>query len=103
VNLRQIPGPVPGARSAPPLYGLAARPETSARIAGAGFWRLCEGKHTEEFPADVRPIERWVSLEAYENQFGEQPDPGTDAARACRGGPQASVRESHAQPAAAQR
>jgi hypothetical protein len=75
-NPRQILGPVPGTTSAPPYYDPAAWPEIRARMAEAGFWPLYEGKHIEQFLVDIRPIERWVSLESCEEKYGNQPDPG---------------------------
>jgi hypothetical protein len=74
-NPRQILGPVPGTTSAPPYYDPAAWPEIRERMAEAGFWPLYEGKHIEQFLVDIRPIERWVSLEACEHKYGKQPDP----------------------------
>ncbi|MEO0250329.1 MAG: hypothetical protein ABIN58_12560, partial [candidate division WOR-3 bacterium] len=44
--------------------------------AEAGFWPLYEGKHIEQFLVDIKPIERWVSLEACERKYGKPPDPG---------------------------
>jgi hypothetical protein len=48
--------------------------ETRARMAEKGFWPLYEGKHIEQFLVDIRPIERWVSLEAAERKYGRRPD-----------------------------
>lgn len=75
-NPRQILGPVPGTTSQPPYYDPAAWPEIRARMAEAGFWPLYEGKHIEQFLVDIRPIERWVSLEACQKKYGRLPDPG---------------------------
>lgn len=44
-------------------------------MAEAGFWPLYEGKHIEQFLVDIKPIERWVSLEACEEKYGKPPDP----------------------------
>lgn len=75
-NPRQILGPVPGTTSQPPYYDPAAFPEIRARMAEKGFWPLYEGKHIEQFLVDIKPIERWVSLEACEKKYGKLPDPG---------------------------
>jgi hypothetical protein len=75
-NPRQILGPVPGTTERPPFYDPAAWPEIRARMAEKGFWPLYEGKHIEQFLVDLRPIERWVSLEAAERKYGKPPDPG---------------------------
>jgi hypothetical protein len=75
-NPRQILGPVPGTTSAPPYYDPAAWPEIRERMAEKGFWPLYEGKHIEQFLVDIKPIERWVSLEAAERKYGKSPDPG---------------------------
>mgnify|MGYP001328625884 CR=1 FL=1 len=75
-NPRQILGPVPGTTDGPPYYDPAAWPEIRAAMAEAGFWPLYEGKHIEQFLVDIRPIERWVSLEACESKYGKLPDPG---------------------------
>jgi hypothetical protein len=48
--------------------------ETRARMAEKGFWPLYEGKHIEQFLVDIKPIERWVSLEAAERKYGKAPD-----------------------------
>jgi PAS domain-containing protein len=45
-------------------------------MAEKGFWPLYEGKHIEQFLVDIKPIERWVSLEACGNKYGQPPDPG---------------------------
>jgi len=50
--------------------------ETRARMAEKGFWPLYEGKHIEQFLVDIKPIDRWVSLEACEAKYGKPPDPG---------------------------
>jgi len=50
--------------------------ETRARMAEQGFWPLYEGKHIEQFLVDIKPIDRWVSLEACEDKYGRPPDPG---------------------------
>ena len=75
-NPRQILGPVPGTTNRPPYYDPAAWPEIRARMADKGFWPLYEGKHIEQFLVDIKPIERWVSLEACQNKYGQLPDPG---------------------------
>lgn len=76
-NPRQILGPVPGTTDRPPYYDPAAWPEIRERMAEKGFWPLYEGKHIEQFLVDIRPIERWVSLEAAERKYGRRPDPGS--------------------------
>lgn len=73
-NPRQILGPVLGTKSEPPYYDPAAWPEIRERMAEAGFWPLYEGKHIEQFLVDIKPIERWVSLEACEKKYGKLPD-----------------------------
>jgi hypothetical protein len=45
-------------------------------MAEKGFWPLYEGKHIEQFLVDIKPIERWVSLEACQKKYGRLPDPG---------------------------
>jgi len=75
-NPRQILGAVPGTTDHPPYYDPAAWPEIRARMAEKGFWPLYEGKHIEQFLIDIKPIERWVSLEAAEKKTGRLPDPG---------------------------
>jgi hypothetical protein len=75
-NPRQILGPVPGTTSEPPYYDPKAWPEIRARMAEKGFWPLYEGKHIEQFLVDIRPIERWVSLEACEEKNGKLPEAG---------------------------
>jgi hypothetical protein len=42
-------------------------------MAEKGFWPLYEGKHIEQFLVDIKPIERWVSLEACEEKYGRLP------------------------------
>ena len=74
-NPRQILGPVPGTTDRPPYYDPAAWPEIRERMAEKGFWPLYEGKHIEQFLVDIRPIERWVSLEACQRKYGRLPDP----------------------------
>jgi hypothetical protein len=39
-------------------------------MAEKGFWPLYEGKHIEQFLVDIRPIQRWVSLEACQKKYG---------------------------------
>jgi len=73
-NPRQILGPVFGTTDRPPYYDPAAWPEIRERMAEKGFWPLYEGKHIEQFLVDIRPIERWVSLEAAERKYGKLPD-----------------------------
>jgi len=75
-NPRQILGPIPGTTDRPPFYDLSAWPEIRARMAEKGFWPLYEGKHIEQFLIDIKPIERWVSLEACEKKYGKPPDKG---------------------------
>jgi hypothetical protein len=75
-NPRQILGPVPGTTDRPPYYDPAAWSEIRERMAEKGFWPLYEGKHIEQFLVDIRPIERWVSLEACQKKYGRLPDPG---------------------------
>lgn len=75
-NPRQILGPIPGTTPEPPYYDPAAFPEIRARMAEKGFWPLYEGKHIEQFLVDIKPIERWVNLEACQNKYGRLPDPG---------------------------
>lgn len=75
-NPRQILGPIPGTTDRPPYYDPAAWPEIRERMAEKGFWPLYEGKHIEQFLVDIRPIERWVSLEACQKKCGRLPDPG---------------------------
>jgi hypothetical protein len=45
-------------------------------MAEKGFWPLYEGKHIEQFLVDIKPIERWVSLEACRYKYGKPPEPG---------------------------
>ena len=47
--------------------------EVRARMAEKGFWPLYEGKHIDQFLVDVKPIERWVSLDAAEKKYGRPP------------------------------
>jgi hypothetical protein len=75
-NPRQILGPIPGTPDRPPYSDPAAWPEIRERMAEKGFWPLYEGKHIEQFLVDIRPIERWVSLEACQKKYGRLPDPG---------------------------
>ncbi|MDI3281659.1 MAG: type I restriction endonuclease subunit M, partial [Bacillota bacterium] len=75
-NPRQILGPVPGTSDRPPYYDPAAWPEIRARMAEKGFWPLYEGKHIEQFLVDIKPIERWVSLEACQRKYGRLPEAG---------------------------
>jgi hypothetical protein len=75
-NPRQILGPVPGTTAEPPYYDPHAWSDIRARMAEHGFWPLYEGKHIEQFLVDIRPIERWVSLEAAARKYGKPPDPG---------------------------
>jgi hypothetical protein len=48
--------------------------EVRAAMAEQGFWPLYEGKHIEQFLVDIKPIDRWVSLEAAEKK-GNPPSP----------------------------
>jgi hypothetical protein len=73
-NPRQILGLVAGTTSEQPYYDPAAWPDIRAAMAEKGFWPLYEGKHIEQFLVDIKPIERWVSLEAAERKYGEPPD-----------------------------
>jgi hypothetical protein len=75
-NPRQILGSIPGTTDRPPYYDPAAWPEIRERMAEKGFWPLYEGKHIEQFLVDIKPIERWVSLEACQKKYGRPPDPG---------------------------
>jgi hypothetical protein len=49
--------------------------EVRAAMAEKGFWPLYEGKHIEQFLVDIKPVERWVSLEAVEKKYGKPPSP----------------------------
>jgi len=73
-NPRQVLGRVAGTTDQPPYYDPAAWPDIRAAMAEKGFWPLYEGKHIEQFLVDIRPIERWVSLEAAERKYGKLPD-----------------------------
>lgn len=75
-NPRQVLGPMPGTSDRPPYYDPAAWPEIRARMAEKGFWPLYEGKHIEQFLVEIKPIERWVSLEACQRKYGKLPDAG---------------------------
>jgi len=75
-NPRQILGNVPGTTDRPPYYDPAAWPEIRERMAEKGFWPLYEGKHIEQFLVDIKPIERWVRLEAAMKKYDQVPDPG---------------------------
>jgi hypothetical protein len=75
-NPWQILGPIPGTTDRPPYYDPAAWSEIRERMAEKGFWPLYEGKHIEQFLVDIKPIERWVSLEACQRKYGRLPDPG---------------------------
>ena len=74
-NPRQILGAVPGTRDRAPFYDPTAWPDIRARMAEKGFWPLYGGKHIEQFLIDIKPIERWVSLDAAEKKNGRLPDP----------------------------
>jgi hypothetical protein len=74
-NPRHVLGPVSGTTTEPPYYDPGAWPEIRARMAEAGFWPLYEGKHIEQFLVDIKPIERWVSLDACEGKYDSLPDP----------------------------
>jgi hypothetical protein len=63
-NPRQILGTIAGTTSEPPYYDPRAWPEIRTRMAEKGFWPLYEGKHIEQFLVDIRPIDRWVSLDS---------------------------------------
>jgi len=75
-NPRQILGPVTGTTDSQPYYDPSAWPEIRAMMAEKGFWPLYEGKHIDQFLVDVKPIERWVSLEAAEKKRRRLPDAG---------------------------
>ena len=75
-NPRQLLGPVPGTTDRPPFYDPAAWPAIRTAMAEKGFWPLYEGKHIEQFLVDIKPIERWVSLEAATAKYGKPPEPG---------------------------
>lgn len=47
--------------------------EVRAAMAEKGFWPLYEGKHIEQFLIDIKPIERWLSLEACKQKYGKPP------------------------------
>ncbi len=47
--------------------------DVRAAMAEKGFWPLYEGKHIEQFICDLKPVERWVSLEAAEKKYGKPP------------------------------
>jgi hypothetical protein len=47
--------------------------ELRVRMAEAGFWPLYEGKHIEQFLVDIKPVERWLSLEAAERKYRKSP------------------------------
>ncbi len=47
--------------------------ELRRRMAEAGFWPLYEGKHIEQFLVDVKPVERWLSIEAAEKKYRKPP------------------------------
>lgn len=49
--------------------------DVRAAMAENGFWPLYEGKHIEQFIVDLKPVERWVSLEAAEKKYGKPPSP----------------------------
>ncbi len=72
-NPRQILGPVAGTADREPYYDPVAWPDIRAAMAEKGFWPLYEGKHIEQFLVDIKPIERWVSLEAAERKYGKRP------------------------------
>lgn len=73
-NPRQILGAIPGITSEPPYYDPRAWPDIRARMAENGFWPLYEGKHIEQFLVDIKPIERWVSLDACRYKYDRLPD-----------------------------
>jgi hypothetical protein len=75
-NPRQILGAVPGTTDRTPYYDPAAWPDIRAMMAEKGFWPLYEGKHIEQFLIDIKPIERWLSLDAAEKKNGRLPDAG---------------------------
>src|SRR5581483_10737359 len=50
--------------------------EVRAAMAEKGFWPLYEGKHIDQFVVDVKPVERWLNLEAAEKKHGNVPTPG---------------------------
>jgi hypothetical protein len=49
--------------------------EVRAAMAEKGFWPLYEGKHIDQFVVDLKPVERWLSLEATEKKYGKPPSP----------------------------
>lgn len=75
-NPRQILGRVAGTTDRPPYYDPAAWPDIRMAMAEKGFWPLYQGKHIEQFLVDIKPIERWVSLEACQKKYGEPPHAG---------------------------
>ena len=72
-NPRQILGAVPGTTDRTPYYDPAAWPDIRAMMAEKGFWPLYEGKHIEQFLIDIKPIERWVSLDSHERKYNKPP------------------------------
>ena len=49
--------------------------DVRAEMAEAGFWPVYEGKQIDQFLVDVKPVERWVSLEAVKKKYGKLPNP----------------------------
>jgi hypothetical protein len=76
-NPRGVLGKVTGTKGEAPFYDSKAWAEVRDRMAKKGFWPLYEGKHIEQFLVDLCPVERWVSLEAHEREYGRQPEAGT--------------------------
>lgn len=49
--------------------------EIREAMASRGFWPLYEGKSIEQFLVDIKPVERWVSLEKVTAKYGSPPNP----------------------------
>jgi len=49
--------------------------DTRSAMAERGFWPLYEGKQIDQFLVNVKPIERWVQLEAAQKKYGRLPNP----------------------------
>lgn len=47
--------------------------EVRAAMAEKGFWPVYEGKQIDQFLVDVKPVERWLNLEAAEKKYGKPP------------------------------
>lgn len=48
--------------------------EVREAMAERGFWPLYEGKHIDQFLVDVKPVDRWVSLDAAQKKHGRLPN-----------------------------